>query len=127
MGDMQNNISSWKMSSSGMWRRVYIVCTEGPPKRGVTQDLHGVTNQKTVFFIVTAVKTSNLTQYVVMFIILHKAESGHSEWLMSFRLQLHLVHWNSSKYTNCGEAAGYPDGLAVLGVLLKVRHVTFHF
>jgi hypothetical protein len=32
-----------------------------PPKRRFTQDLHGVTSQKTAFFIVTAVKTSNLT------------------------------------------------------------------
>jgi hypothetical protein len=32
-----------------------------PPKRRFTQDLHGVTSQKT-FFIVTAVKTSNLTE-----------------------------------------------------------------
>jgi carbonic anhydrase len=31
-----------------------------------------------------------------------------------------LVHWNSSNYANCGEAAGHPDGLAVLGILLKV-------
>jgi hypothetical protein len=35
------------------WRR-YI-----PPKRQFTQDLHGVTSQKTVFFIATTVKTSN--------------------------------------------------------------------
>jgi hypothetical protein len=32
-----------------------------PPKRRFTQDLHGATSQKTAFFIVTAVKTSNLT------------------------------------------------------------------
>jgi hypothetical protein len=38
------------------WRR-YI-----NPKRQFTQDLHGATSQKTTFFIVTAVKTSNLTQ-----------------------------------------------------------------
>jgi hypothetical protein len=31
------------------------------------QDLHGVTSQKTSFFIVTAVKTSNLTQCICMF------------------------------------------------------------
>jgi hypothetical protein len=43
--------------------------------------------------------------------------------LCPFLLQLHLVHWNSNKYANCGEAAGYPDGLAVLGVLLKVSNV----
>jgi hypothetical protein len=32
-----------------------------PPKRRLTQDLHGVTSQKAAFLIVTAVKTSNLT------------------------------------------------------------------
>jgi hypothetical protein len=37
------------------WRR-YV-----PPKRWFTQDLHGATSHKTAFFIVTAVKTSNLT------------------------------------------------------------------
>jgi hypothetical protein len=32
-----------------------------PPKRRFLQEPHGVTSQKTEFFIVTAVKTSNLT------------------------------------------------------------------
>jgi hypothetical protein len=35
------------------WRR-YV-----PPKRRLTQNLHGTTSQKTTFFIVTAVKTSD--------------------------------------------------------------------
>jgi hypothetical protein len=39
------------------WRwRPYV-----PPKGWLTQDLHGATSQKTAFFIVTAVITSNLT------------------------------------------------------------------
>ena len=38
-----------------------------------------------------------------------------------FLLQLHLVHWNTSKYNTFAEAAKAPDGLAVLGVFLKVR------
>jgi hypothetical protein len=38
------------------WRR-YV-----PPKSRFTQDLHGATSQKTAFFIVAAVKTSNLTK-----------------------------------------------------------------
>jgi hypothetical protein len=33
-----------------------------PPKRRFLQEAHGVTSQKTAFFIVTAVKTSNLTK-----------------------------------------------------------------
>jgi hypothetical protein len=32
-----------------------------PPKRRLTPLLHGATSQKNAFFIVTAVKTSNLT------------------------------------------------------------------
>jgi hypothetical protein len=32
-----------------------------PPKRRFLQEPHGITTQKTPFFIVTAVKTSNLT------------------------------------------------------------------
>jgi hypothetical protein len=35
-----------------------------PPKRRFLQDPQGVTCQKTLFFIVTAVKTSNLTQII---------------------------------------------------------------
>jgi carbonic anhydrase len=46
--------------------------------------------------------------------------SEHTVDGQSYAAELHLVHWNSSKYANCGEAAGYPDGLAVLGILLKV-------
>jgi hypothetical protein len=41
------------------WRR-YIL-----PKRRFTQDIHGATSQKTAFFIVTAVKTSNPTNWVL--------------------------------------------------------------
>jgi hypothetical protein len=52
------------MPSSRMWRRVDLVRTDVPPKRRFTQDLHGATSQKTVFSIVTAVKTSNLTQFL---------------------------------------------------------------
>jgi hypothetical protein len=38
------------------WRRRYV-----PPKRLLLQEPHGVTSKKTPFFIVTAVKTSSLT------------------------------------------------------------------
>jgi hypothetical protein len=41
------------------WRR-YV-----PTKRRFTQDLHGATSQKTAFFIVTTVKTSNFKIIVV--------------------------------------------------------------
>jgi hypothetical protein len=36
-------------------------------KRRFTQDLHSATSQKTAFFLVTAVKTSNLTQKLCYF------------------------------------------------------------
>jgi hypothetical protein len=39
-------------------------------------------------------------------------------------LQLHLVHWNTSKYKTFAEAAKASDGLAVLGVFLKVGTAT---
>lgn len=35
--------------------------------------------------------------------------------------ELHLVHWNQTKYPTFSEAAKHPDGLAVLGVFLKVK------
>jgi hypothetical protein len=45
------------MASSGMLRRVVLVRTD------VSEELNDITSQKTPFFIVTAVKTSNLTKY----------------------------------------------------------------
>ena len=38
----------------------------------------------------------------------------------SFAAELHLVHWNRSKYSSPGEACEKPDGLAVLGRFLKI-------
>jgi hypothetical protein len=38
----------------------------GSSETSVLQEPHGVTSQKTIFFIVTAVKTSNLTFAVFM-------------------------------------------------------------
>lgn len=35
-------------------------------------------------------------------------------------LQLHLVHWNAVKYQNYTDAVTGADGLAVVGVFLKV-------
>jgi hypothetical protein len=56
-------ISEWRMPSSGMWRCADLVWTDVWEDRRLTQDLHSATSQKTAFFIVTAVKTSNLTNY----------------------------------------------------------------
>jgi hypothetical protein len=47
-----------------LWRWKQCV----PPKRQFAQDLHGARSQKTTFFIVTAVGTSNLTE-IIMFLI----------------------------------------------------------
>ncbi|XP_026474423.1 carbonic anhydrase 13 [Ctenocephalides felis] len=46
--------------------------------------------------------------------------SEHTVDGKSFSGELHLVHWNKNKYETFTEAAGMPDGLAVLGVFLKV-------
>jgi hypothetical protein len=48
-------VPRWGIFLPLRWRR-YV-----PPKRRVTQELHSATSQKTAFFIVTAVKTLNLT------------------------------------------------------------------
>lgn len=36
--------------------------------------------------------------------------------------QMHIVHFNSDKYPNMSMAVDKSDGLAVLGVLIEVRH-----
>ncbi|XP_010892327.1 carbonic anhydrase [Esox lucius] len=45
--------------------------------------------------------------------------SEHTINGIKFPAELHLVHWNT-KYPNFGEAASKPDGLAVVGVFLKI-------
>jgi hypothetical protein len=51
------------MKNAVFWdvTRVVLVKTYVPPKRLFLQKPHGVTSQKAAFFIVIAVKTSNLT------------------------------------------------------------------
>ncbi|XP_034946623.1 carbonic anhydrase 2 isoform X2 [Chelonus insularis] len=46
--------------------------------------------------------------------------SEHTVDGQAFAGELHLVHWNTTKYRTFAEAAKAPDGLAVLGVFLKV-------
>jgi hypothetical protein len=50
---------SW-ISVLWRWRR-YV-----PPKRWFTQNLHGATSKKTAFFMITAMKTSNRTQWIIV-------------------------------------------------------------
>ncbi|KAF6720264.1 Carbonic anhydrase [Oryzias melastigma] len=45
--------------------------------------------------------------------------SEHTINGIKFPCELHLVHWNT-KYASFGEAADKPDGLAVVGVFLKI-------
>lgn len=45
----------------------------------------------------------------------------------SYSGELHLVHWNRTKYSSIDEAAGHPDGLAVLGVFLKVSNTAVNW
>lgn len=46
--------------------------------------------------------------------------SEHTVDGRTFSGELHLVHWNTTKYKSFSEAAGQYDGLAVLGVFLAV-------
>jgi hypothetical protein len=46
---------------SGMLHHVALEKTDIPPKCWFSQEPHGVTSQKTAFFIVSTIKTSNPT------------------------------------------------------------------
>ncbi|XP_073749036.1 carbonic anhydrase 1 isoform X3 [Callorhinus ursinus] len=39
---------------------------------------------------------------------------------VKYSAELHLIHWNSAKYSSFAEAVPQADGLAVIGVLMKV-------
>lgn len=65
-------------------------------------------------FVIASVSWPHL---VFLALVIH-AHVSHNPERMSPR-QLHLVHWNT-KYPSFGDAATKPDGLAVVGVFLKV-------
>ncbi|XP_064640381.1 carbonic anhydrase 2-like [Lineus longissimus] len=44
-----------------------------------------------------------------------------------YSAELHLVHYNSTKYKTAAEALDKPDGLAVIGVFIKVGKRHHHF
>ncbi|XP_030071985.1 carbonic anhydrase 13 [Microcaecilia unicolor] len=46
--------------------------------------------------------------------------SEHTVDGQEYAAELHLVHWNAEKYPSFVDAAQQPDGLAVVGVLVKV-------
>ncbi|XP_041047737.1 carbonic anhydrase 7 isoform X1 [Carcharodon carcharias] len=54
--------------------------------------------------------------------------SEHTVDGKSYPGELHLVHWNSTKYKTFGEAAVSHDGLAVVAVFLETgdKHVNLH-
>jgi hypothetical protein len=54
-------VMKYRMAFPGMLRRVAVVRTDIHPKRRFLQQPYDVTSQKTAFFVVTVVKTSNLT------------------------------------------------------------------
>jgi hypothetical protein len=56
-----------RMPSSGMWHRVALVRTDIPLQLQFPQQPHGVTSQKTAFFIATAMKTSDLMKIMTDF------------------------------------------------------------
>lgn len=48
--------------------------------------------------------------------------SEHTVDGRNYPAELHLVHWNRTKYNSPGEAAAQPDGLAVLGIFLELSN-----
>jgi hypothetical protein len=77
-----------------------------PPKRRFLQEPHGVTSQKTPFFIVTAVKTSNLTYLQQMYVCIRdqgqfsgaepEGAKGH------FPLSSRSLRFSPLLYVGCG-------------------------
>jgi hypothetical protein len=76
-----------------------------PPKRRFSQEPHGVTTQKTPFFIVTAVKTSNLTKITKFKFGLNKISGrllGIHEKVYLPRYMKRAVLWiNIARERNC--------------------------
>ncbi|KAL6083950.1 hypothetical protein STEG23_012178 [Scotinomys teguina] len=46
--------------------------------------------------------------------------SEHTVDGVKYSGELHVVHWNSAKYSSVAEAVSKADGMAIIGVLLKV-------
>jgi hypothetical protein len=88
-----------------------------PPKSRLTQDLHRATSQKTTFFIVTAVKVSNLTR-THMFISVNIL-SITDNWLSKWR-QRHLVYGGQCSFKEHGNV----DRVSVLH-LWEYGRITF--
>jgi hypothetical protein len=70
--------------------RLYV-----PPKRRFAQDLHGATSQEMAFFIVTVLKTSNLTYSSVVY---HWSQESHFRGFGHFEL---LIMSNDYSNESC--------------------------
>jgi hypothetical protein len=68
-----------------------------PPKRRLTQHIHSVTSQKTAFFIVTAVKTSNLTTHTSFIYMMSPIFLGFYYWyfLQSNSKAITVNYWTN--------------------------------
>jgi hypothetical protein len=83
----ETSLSRWLQANLSLhlqpwrWRR-YV-----PPKRRFTQDPQEATPQKTACFIVTAVKTSNLTYTVFLANHSHRPYIQHA-WTQSMQMNL---------------------------------------
>ncbi|KAF5926364.1 hypothetical protein HPG69_011497 [Diceros bicornis minor] len=51
--------------------------------------------------------------------------SEHTVDGVKYSAELHLVHWNSAKYSSRAEAISQADGLAIIGVLMKGKKAPF--
>jgi hypothetical protein len=93
---------------SPWWRRRYV-----PPKRRFLQEPHGVTSQKTTFFIVTAVKTSNLTWYTYLHTHVSISEHLHSIGHSSNKL---LMVLGSTVDVDIGQRQDWPSNSILASV-----------
>jgi hypothetical protein len=89
-GTYHLHLQSIKIRKRGKWRR-YV-----PPKRRITQDLHGATSQKTKFFVGTSAKTSNLTLPQNDCVLLWQHAQWRKEGAHICVMRLFLAHsqWN---------------------------------
>jgi hypothetical protein len=91
------------MVFSGLLRRVTLVRTdvsEVPPKRRFLQEPRGVTTQKTPFFIVTAVNTTNLTFHGTARRYIPGAGALHTHCREDHKLNIHVSCFSTNTLTN---------------------------
>lgn len=67
-------------------------------------------------------------QYVAEGVHFHwgsSQSSGSEHWINNkrYNAEMHIVHRNQ-KYRDINEALNYSDGIAVLGILMKIVHVS---